>query len=243
MDESRVEGYAQIKKLLGDDSVFGINMGTDGPDQKKSILGYDSVTGKEFFAKLSTTERAMALSRNEIKVYQDLKDTGLVPKLHSFYDAEDFVFMRCECIKGKHLHGQIDIHDVLEILLLLKQMHYDHDISNTSLNTCFAHMDFCPWNMLDVNGKLYVVDWEMASEMPLGFDLFTYLLQTHFLTVNEMTGKEIIDNNETIINKYFGTTRLGWQPYLDAFVDYKMDVLSGLNDGILDKYKEMKTKC
>jgi len=251
VDENRIERYSQIKELLGEDSVFGINMGSIGPDQKKSILGYNVKTGEEFFAKMSTSERAKALTRNEIKVYKELADTGLVPKIFDYRDEGDYVFLKCECIKGEHLHGQIDFRLVMDILLTLKDNHYSTTNNQDSpslgegegrgLLTCFSHMDFCPWNMIDVQGKLHIIDWEMAAEMPLGFDLFTYLLQTYFLTVNSKNGNEVIKDNESIINDYFGINRTDWQPYLDAFIDYKIEYFSeGQNDLLLNRFKEMK---
>lgn len=252
-DENEVEDFARLKEILGKDTVFGINMGSKGPDQKKSILGYDKNTGKEFFAKYSTKKRAMELSRNEIKVYQSLVDTGLVPKIYDYKDEKEYVFLKCECIKGNHVHGQIDNRQVLDMLLLLKQKHYMQDsITNSSskgesgkdhnLKTCFAHMDFCPWNMIDVKGKLHIIDWEMSAEMPLGFDLFTYLLQTYFLTENLKTGNEVITNNEALIDEYFGTKRPEWQSYLDIFVDWKIKFFSaGQNDLLLRGFEEMRS--
>jgi len=261
VDAQEVDGYATLHALLGKDCEFGINMGTNGPDQKKSVLGYERSSGRQFFAKLATKERAMALSRNEIKVYKLLADTGLAPKLYDYKDEKDFVFLKCECINGQHVHGQIDNRQILDILLTLKQKHYSptpsssstpstsstsstHSTPSTSSthstpSTSFAHMDFCPWNMIDINGKLHIIDWEMAAEMPLGFDLFTYLLQTHFLTDNSKTGEEVINENRTLIDEYF--QGVDWTPYLKAFIDYKIEFFSaGQNSLLLERFREMK---
>ena len=270
-----IEGLPLLQSLLGDDVVFGVNMGTKGPDQKTSVLGYyynvndnfnlnananhndnynhnDNVnlnvndklnTDRRFFAKLATTERAKALTRNEIKVYQTLAGTGLVPELYDYKDTEEYVFLKCECISGEHVRGDVDKNQIMAMLKCLKAQHYDLCITsqeNTTdgLKTCFAHMDFCPWNMIDVDGKLRIIDWEMAAEMPLGFDLFTYLLQTFFLTDNSKTGMEVIEQHREWIEEYFEGE--DWHQYLKAFIDYKVDFFSaGQNPLLLSRFTEM----
>ena len=208
VEADSVEGFGHLSELIGRDAVIGINMGTEGPDQKKSVLGYERTTGNRFFAKLATKERAMALSRNEIKVYRLLADTGLVPQLFDWKDDKSFVYLKSECISGNHVHGKVDDRCILDILLTMKERHYEQPSSPnpqpSSLTTCFAHMDFCPWNMIETDKGLRVMDWEMAAEMPLGFDLFTYLLQTHYLIDDSLSGVEVIKNNEKLITDYFG---------------------------------------
>ena len=45
-----------------------------------------------------------------------------------------------------------------------------------------AHGDFTPWNALQVNGILYLYDWEYAlDEAPAGYDLFHFLVQVTWL--------------------------------------------------------------
>jgi len=249
VDEISMGTMSLLRSVLGEDAVFGVNMGTQGPDQKISVLGYhsDSEHSSAFFAKLSTTQRSKALSRNEITVYQQLWDTGLVPILYDYQDTDDFVFLKCECLCGNHVHGEVHRQELMQILNVLRNKHYEAhpDASYLSastaekkLKTCFAHMDFCPWNMLSFNGKLRLIDWEMAAEKPLGFDLFTYLLQTHFLTENTMTGMEVIEKNLSWINEYFEGE--DWSPYLRAFVDYKLDYFSvGQNQLLLYRFLEM----
>jgi len=273
----KIEGLALLQSLLGENVVFGVNMGTKGPDQKMSVLGYyindndndndnegsastkaadaarkalprkvrlqdenDNENEKHrFFAKLATKERAKALSRNEIKVYRTLAGTGLVPELYDYKDTEEYVFLKCECISGEHVHGDVDPEQIMVILKLLKERHYDESFAASVLQTCFAHMDFCPWNMINVVGKLHIIDWEMAAEMPLGFDLFTYLLQTFFLTDNLMTGMEVLEKHLNWIDEYFEGE--DWKPYLKAFVDYKIEFFSaGQNPLLLSRFKEMK---
>lgn len=238
--EKEIEGMSLLRSLLGDNAIFGVNMGTIGPDQKMSVLGYYTTASKvtyasKFFAKLAISERAKALSRNEIKVYQALADTGHVPALYAYQDTDDYVFLKCECFTGGHVPVDADHDQVMSILKKLKDLHYEGD----SAQTCFAHMDFCPWNMLSVNGKLRVIDWEMAAEMPLGFDLFTYLLQTSFLIDKTQTGRAVIEKHRAWIDEYFEGEE--WHTCLQQFVDYKVAFFSdGQNPLLYDRYREMQ---
>ena len=46
----------------------------------------------------------------------------------------------------------------------------------------FCHGDFAPWNAQNVNGSLYLYDWEYAAkEAPYGYDAFHFLFQTLLL--------------------------------------------------------------
>lgn len=251
--DTAIEGLSLLRSLLGDKAVFGVNTGTLGPDQKMSVLGYYPADSEDinrhtkFFAKLSISERAKALTRNEIKVYQLLAETGLVPALYSFKDTKEYVFMKCECIPGAHVQSEMVQSQVMSILKVLKNKHYSSSPDSIfvtdgekeiSLKTCFSHMDFCPWNMLSVNGNLHVIDWEMSSEKPLGFDLFTYLLQTSFLIDNTYSGMELIDIHRSWIEEYFAGE--DWHIYLKAFIEYKLTFFSeGQNPLLYDRFNEM----
>ncbi len=253
VEEKNIEGLSLLKSLLGEDVIYGVNMGTTGPDQKMSVLGYhtntltSSANKSRFFAKLSTSQRAKDLSRNEIKVYQSLAGTGLVPELYSYKDTEEYVFLKCECIQGDHVLSGVEDSQVMGILMMLKDKHYTETSSpfcvnngaeEAPLKTCFAHMDFCPWNMLSVRGKLHLIDWEMSAEMPLGFDLFTYVLQTSFLLDKTQSGMKVIEDHRTMIDEYFAGE--DWQVYLKAFVNYKLEFFSkGQNPLLYDRFNEM----
>lgn len=48
-----------------------------------------------------------------------------------------------------------------------------------AIPVCLAHGDFTPWNTFLQGGRLYVFDWEYATEArPVGFDLAHFLLST-----------------------------------------------------------------
>lgn len=233
--ESEIREIALLRSLLGEDALFGVNMGTIGPDQKISVLGYHSAKCRcnaeksRFFAKLAVSERAKVLSRNEIKVYQLWKDSGLVPALYTYQDAGDYVFLKCECLSGEHVPMTVDPGKVIPMLKMLKCKHYPEDnatdidsegADGRSLKTCFAHMDFCPWNMLLVGDMIRLIDWEMAAEQPLGFDLFTFLLQPAFLLDDSCGGIAVIEKHRAWIDDYFEGE--DWLVYLKAFIDYKV---------------------
>ena len=55
----------------------------------------------------------------------------------------------------------------------------------------FSHGDFTQWNMYQVNQKIALYDWELASnERPKGFDFFHFIVQNDVL-VNHKPWKEI----------------------------------------------------
>lgn len=235
-----INNFDIIRSLIGNDCIYGINLGTPGPEQKMSILGYNKKTGNKFFAKLATKDDAKKLSKNEIKVYETLTPSGLTPKLYEHKITNDYVYLKCECIVGEHVKDFLSEEKVLDILNTLRQYHYDENkVDKDGFKTCFAHNDFCLWNMLNVNGRVRLIDWEMADEYPLGHDLFTYIFQTTFLVWNSIPTSEVYDKNLHLINKYFQNE--DYMPYLKRFVDYKIDFFSkGQNPYGLKRYMELK---
>lgn len=238
-DETAIDSIKTIKELVGDDFVYGINMGTPGPEQKKSILGYNKHTGAKFFAKFATKEAAMRLSKNEIKVYETLSESGMVPKLYDQKVTDEYVYLNCECVDGEHVNSFLDEEELLSLLNTLRGYHYDKNKKNKDgLQTCFAHNDFCLWNMLKVEEETRLIDWEMADEFPLGHDLFTYIFQTTFFVRNDISTYEVYEKNLPLIKKYFGD--MDYLPYLKSFVEYKVNFFSdGHNPYGLKRYNEL----
>ncbi|WP_295057137.1 phosphotransferase [uncultured Fibrobacter sp.] len=234
-----MQDFELLQSLLGTDSIFGINFGTPSPDQKKSILGYDG-EGRCFFAKLSRKENAQKLSSNEIFVYQKLADSGLVPKLFDCKITDDYVFLKTECVEGNHIHEQVSNDEILKILETLRVCHYDERLKADGLKTCFSHGDFCPWNMLESEGRLKIIDWEMAGERSLGHDLFTYIFQTAFLIRREESFENVMQKNRTLIDSYFESACVNdWEPYFKDFALLKVDEFTRKQDSyMLARYKD-----
>lgn len=64
--------------------------------------------------------------------------------------------------------------ELVNKLILLKDRINEHTVAPSAL----AHGDFTPWNLFIKNGKLAVIDWELAQPaMPLLFDVFHFLYQ------------------------------------------------------------------
>ena len=240
VESSSVQDFELLQSLLGSDSVFGINYGTPSPDQKKSILGYGGA-GQHFFAKLAQKENAKKLSSNEIFVYQKLASSGLVPKLFDCKITDDYVFLKTECVDGNHLHGQISNDEILKILETLRAYHYAENLKLDGLKTCFSHGDFCPWNMLESDGRLKVIDWEMAGERSLGHDLFTYIFQTAFLIRREKSFENVMQENRELIDSYFISAGINdWEPYFKDFALLKIEEFTRKQDAyMLARYKEV----
>lgn len=239
VESSSVQDFELLQTLLGSGFIFGINFGTFSPDQKKSILGYDEAE-HHFFAKLSKKENAKKLSSNEILVYQKLADTGLVPKLFDYKITDEYVFLKTECIEGNHVLENISNDQILQILETLRAYRYDETLKSDGLKTCFSHGDFCLWNMLESDGRLKIIDWEMAGERALGHDLFTYIFQTSFLLHRKKSFENVMRENKRLINSYFESACIDdWKPYFKDFVLLKIEEFTRKQDSyMLARYKE-----
>ena len=215
--------YATIKELTGNNSTLSFNMGSPGIEQKISILGNDSCKQEPFFAKFAQKEAAKRLSRNEIHILRKLADTGLAPALMDYKITDEYVFLKTECIKGKRPKSMLLTQEIVEICICLSKLHLTGKTTDEKgLSLSLSHGDFCPWNFLEDNNKnLRLIDWEMAEDRPLGYDLFTYIFHTAFLFNNFDYLKTYNDNRE-LIEYYFNAVNTdNARSYLKAFAKTK----------------------
>ena len=111
---------------------------------------------------------------------------------------------------------------------------YDADLVRWALDECVTrfgesrvcfgmkHGDFTPWNLLQKNGELFVLDWEYAnSHAPSGSDIFHFAVQRAAL-VNESRPKDIARN------------LLGTTPFNRRLRDYFADL--EIESSLLDSY-------
>ena len=211
--------YQDIVNLVGDEAKMSFNMGSPGIEQKISLLGLYTKRQETFFAKFSQQQAARRLTINEIEVYRKLQNTHLVPKLYNHIITENYVFIQTEYVSG--VRPPCTKLDTKIIKLCLDLSHYqlsNSKTTDTGLATCLSHGDFCPWNMLEQNENIRLIDWEMASDRPLGYDLFTFITQVAMLFHPEKALTEVISENISHINFYFSNFSIkDWSPYLHDF--------------------------
>lgn len=239
--------YRQIRELVGNQAMLSFNMGSPGTEQKISMLGYVHKTKQKFFAKFAQKPDAMRMSRHEIEVLRLLKDTKLVPQLYDSKIANDYVYLQTECVQGVRPGDTLLNDKVVDLLITLSAFHYpDSTTQTTNLRTCLSHGDFCPWNMLvQPDNSLRMIDWEMADERILGYDLFTWLLNVAGLVTGKIPLYHIIEKNRKSIMRYFNALQIGdYSTYLKTYVDLQMKILHIQNKQHLlamyqDLYKQL----
>jgi len=234
----------QIGKYVSPDSIMAFNLGTTGIEQKITILGVDRTTNDTFFIKYATSEVACKNVCNEGVILKQLSHLPFVPELQSCVKEEN----RFALIKTSVLHGTkmeyLPVNN--EILTILRDLS-KQDITctrkyDTGLRSCFAHGDFCPWNMLTDNGNITLCDWELAGQYPLGYDLFTYIFQFEFLVREKMRFERILYENSDAIKQYFNEFEItDWHPYLQEFSNLKYLFESEKNNhDLVEPYLQLK---
>lgn len=234
--------YSKIKVTDGNDTLMSFNMGSPGVEQKISILGYDKTLDIPFFAKFSQKPRAMALTRNEVLVYRLLDGTGLTPRLLKSVDTEDYVYLKAEYINGIRPKSRNISHEILHLCLPLASRHLTEQRTDANgLKMGLSHGDFCPWNVLVSNDQIRLIDWELAADRTLGYDLFTYICQVAILFEPEKQLLLAIDDNMRYVKEYFSSFGItDYKPYLKAFAMQKWEYEEGKgNTRLSEKYKEL----
>lgn len=212
-------------------------------EQKISILGFDNLNKLPFFAKFSQKPAAMELTKNEIKVYKALEHTPLVPQLLDYRIDDQYVYLKAEYIKGKRPENKELTSKIVDLCLSLKEFHLTNQKkSGNGLEISLAHGDFCPWNMLVCDKNMKLIDWELAKDRPLGFDLFTYICQVSILFNPEEELLHVIDKHSILVNYYFKACGIvNYLPYLKAFAIEKASYEKNKNNNLLfEKYHQLE---
>lgn len=217
----------QLQQHLPANSIIAFNRGTRGEEQKTTILGFNPQTKKEFFIKYAESPMAQANVKNEGIILSQLKHLDFVPQLQLQVSEKGYTFIQTNTLKGERLSNQtLENNELIQVLIQIGKQKVATDRTySTVLETCFAHGDFCPWNMMKTRGKLKVFDWEMAGIYPVGYDLFTYLFQTSFLLTPNVNIETILKQQEELITKVFMAFEIEyWQPYLLSFANVKFEL-------------------
>lgn len=231
-----------IKDFVRHPCVTAYNKGTPGIEQKMTAISVCTVDFSMSFVKYATTEIARRNLNNEGVVLQQISNLNFTPKLQLFKNSETYTVIKTNVLKGSKVTN-IDLNDsILKILLQLTKLKIDSTIKfNENVKTCFAHGDFCPWNMIENNKEIYVFDWEMAGEYPLGYDLYTFIFQPTMLLDKTKEFSKIINENIGFILKYFDElNELNWKLYLNKFIKIKIDLEEKKdNSKLLLKYNQL----
>lgn len=215
--------YQYIKSMDGSDCVMAFNIGSPGVEQKISILGYDRQKCMPFFAKFSQKKQAKQLTEHEASIYEKLKGTGLTPELLQLTKWDDSIYMKAEYIEGARPADMMINKHILDLTVQLGNYHLGTTGKNAEgLNTCLSHGDFCPWNILVDNDRYRLIDWELADERPLGYDLLTYICNVSALFEPTTPLLDAVKKQERWLMQYFSAFDIeDYTPYLRAFVDEK----------------------
>lgn len=236
--------YATIRDIIGTDAILSFNMGTPGDGQKISILGYIPQMQKRFFAKFAQKQEAMRLSRHEIEVLTTLNEIGLVPEIYDRRITDEYVYLQTEYVQGHRPYDTLLNDKVVDLLIPLSAFHYSGATPTEAgeLQTCLSHGDFCPWNMLvQPDGSLRMIDWEMADERIVGFDIFTWLLNVAGLVTGDIPLYHIIEKNRKHIMRYYNALNISdYTPYLRHFVEEQIEKLqTGQHQRMAKMYQDL----
>lgn len=230
-----------LNEYLVNPTIFAFNRGTRGPEQKISVLCVDSLTGQEFFIKYADSDIPIECINHERIVLEKLAHLDFVPQLIDYVASSKFTFIKTEVFRGDRLTEQ-KVNDLLLDVLIQISIQKDVIEREEKSDLYFAHGDFCPWNMIICQNELKVYDWEMACYYPLGYDLFTYILQPYLLLDGSSNFEKLLFKNRELIVSYF--SHFGVENYralLLEFVKIKMDLLKSThNDKLYGSYEELK---
>ena len=231
-----------IRRIVGNEPLMAFNTGTKGPEQKITALGINISNKNEFFIKYGQTVIAKENISNEHFILKQLSNLDFVPKVLDFYTDDAQVLLKTNVLKGERLSlTTLDYNIINQLITIANQKVETIKTTQSSLKTCFAHGDFCPWNMMKNHHNILIYDWEMAGNYTLGYDLFTFIFQTKFLLETQKIITDILNENEELIEHYFSNFKIiNWNDYLVAFTKDKITIeTSKGTKGMITQYSKL----
>lgn len=226
VNESQVPTLTSLRNCISNKAILAINRGTTGPDQKTTAIGYLPGIDQRFFVKYAESERAKALVMNEYSILHKLQMLQQIPRIINYSKNPSGILLQTSYIEGNKVQKSTLTDEVFKLLLTLANISPDDCTDNACSfegKKCFAHGDFCPWNMLVSDNHLQLIDWEMAGVYSAGYDMFTYLFQTSFLLHPKISILQIVKENIKYIDSYFTILKVpDWKVYLKGFADIKL---------------------
>jgi hypothetical protein len=231
-----------ITSLVGEKALLAFNSGTIGPEQKVTALGVFLESKEMFFLKYADSPIACQNVQNERNILEQISYLDFVPNLQNFHSSSNYELILTSVLIGHRLSNEPINNELIEILIeISKQDVSGRNMSDSELRLVFGHGDFCPWNLIKVNGQINIYDWEMAGNYPLGYDLFTYIFQTSFLLEPNFPVNRIILGNKIFIDRYFMLLGIeNWEIYLYDFAKIKINLeIEKENSTLLKHYKNI----
>lgn len=224
----------RIQSLFPENYIFAFNRGTKGPEQKTTIIGCSQEKGGHIFIKYANT---LEVNNNVINEANVLREISLpfVPEFLGLQVLNNEVFLKTKYLYGSPYKQTTINNNVIDIIMEISRLNVECCSKNQdNLMEMFGHGDFCPWNIMDDQGKLTVFDWEMAGYYPVGYDLFTYIFQTSFLLKPGKNIDEIMSENRNYVRIFFSHFKnLNWKLYLVEFARIKFHRESAKNNSDL----------
>ena len=223
----------RIRKISGNQPLMVFNRGTLGREQKITGLGWEAEA--YFFIKYAESTLAQYNVKNEHYILSQLNHLTFVPKVLDFHESEVSTLLKTDVLKGSRITNATLDGTILNCLICLADINIAPlKTYESTVKSVFAHGDFCPWNLMRDGKEILVYDWEMAGIYPLGYDLFTFIFQTHFLLHPKKSVGQIVVENDKAIVYYFSKFNIeNWQPFLKAFTELKVSLEKEKNKEVL----------
>ncbi|MCM8568757.1 phosphotransferase [Gramella jeungdoensis] len=240
--KDNIEAYIpdkRIRSVIGKNVLIAFNRGTIGPERK--VTGLCMEKKRKFFIKYADSKIAIDNVRNEHFVLKQLNDFHFVPKVIAYDEGDDFALLQTTVLSGEKINTSRLTKEILNRLIEINNLKVitSDKTNNNNEYYCFAHGDFCPWNLMINEGEILIYDWELAGNYPVGYDFFTYLFQTNFLLNPKKDIGSILSEGRENLEYYFDKIKVAnWKDQLIEFAEIKIDKESKKANSLLKKHFE-----
>lgn len=199
------------------------NLGSEHYGNRLSAIVRENGDGNRvLFVKIGISDQDRKMVQNEHYALQALAGNQMIPRLLSGGNLSNSYFIITEAFNAHKLSNTAVDEKIIATIVEISGFKEKLRDPETHGILAFAHGDFCPWNLMEIDGGLRVIDWEMASYYPLGYDLFTFIFQSSYLIRPKFHSRKILNENLTHIESFFARFGLvDWTLYLSEFADMK----------------------
>ena len=154
------------------------------------------------------------LTPEHLKAIQELYNTDVYESTFAMGSLKNYMF---QVTNSKPKDGKFST-----LKSVLKAAFNTVLSSKKTIKVGFGHGDFTPWNCGVTENQLNLIDWELADEYPLLYDVFHFIIQDELMNTQKKS-EEILERLNTIMNsalciEFCSSNKINWKEQFAAYL-------------------------
>ena len=163
---------------------------------------------------LKIGENTNRLTPVHIRAIQELYDADVYQSTYAMGALKNYMF--------QVMNSTPKIDECIKLKSALKEAFKTALSSDKTIKVGFGHGDFTPWNCGINENHLTIIDWELADEYPLMYDVFHFIIQDELMNTQNNSEAILKKLNATMNSaswiEFCSTNKIEWKEQFAAYL-------------------------